>query len=243
MPCALGHREGGPMRAIADLVDLVLARACVACQAWGDPLCAECLRTARESGGRHASWAFGTGYQGIGKAAVLAHKRHGVRSLGKPLGLLLADAVRHVCPSPMDIALVPIPSHREALRARGQDTVRAIAGCAARTLHDDGYRAEVIPLLRRPMERPSLAGANRAQRQHIVHGAFANNGFTASPVVIVDDVLTTGATLREAMRTLQARDLRGAAVVAAVLDRSTYDPGDDGDSRRGTRLSSPRFPQ
>jgi predicted amidophosphoribosyltransferase len=208
------------MRWLTDIADLVLARSCVSCQAWGAPLCHSCLVSARHTAGRFDCYAYGTDYRGIGRSAILAHKRQLVRALAAPLGLLLADAIRLLAPMPTSLALVPIPPHREALRIRGQDTVHAVGSAAARELAPLGYGIAVVRALSRQAERPSLAGASRAMREAMVRGAFSQGMYVDRPVIVIDDVLTTGATVREAMRVLAGTDVRGAAVIAAVRSRS-----------------------
>ncbi len=196
------------MRWWTEVADLVLARACVACGQPGTPLCESCHRRARHSVLRRTDAyppiAVGTAYRGIGRTVVLAHKRHLVRALAPALGSFVADAVERVHPEPLTVTLVPIPSHRHAMRVRGQDTVRAITRAAADVLQLRGWSARMQPILVRTDERSSLAGATRAERRALVDGAFRARICPDTPVIVVDDVVASGATLRSALTTLQA---------------------------------------
>jgi predicted amidophosphoribosyltransferase len=191
-----------------EVADLVLARTCVACGQPGPPLCEPCHRQARRSGLRrtdaHPPIAVGTGYRGVGRTVVLAHKRHLVRALAPALGSFVADAVERVQPAPLPVTLVPIPPHRHAIRVRGQDTVRAITQAAADALQSRGWSACMQPILVRTEARASLAGATKAQRRALVEGAFRVRTPPQTPVIVVDDVVASGATLRSALLTLQA---------------------------------------
>lgn len=207
------------MRLVTDIADLVLGRSCVACGEFGPPLCDPCLGRARRIGfqrvGSDLLVAAGTRYQGVGRTVVLAHKRHLIRGLAPALGHLMADAVQRIQPVPIRVALVPVPSHRHAARERGQDTVRAIARAAARVLRSRGWPADVQPLLSRADARASLAGATRAERRRLVAGAFVVQDRINRPVIVVDDVVTSGATMSSAIGALRSAGclvIGGAAV-------------------------------
>jgi predicted amidophosphoribosyltransferase len=84
----------------------------------------------------------------------------------------------------------------------------------------------VVPLLRVVRRPEDQAGLDAAARARNLHGRFAARGGRVVPqqhrVVLVDDVITTGATLREAQRALEATGTRpvGAAAVAATRRRA-----------------------
>jgi predicted amidophosphoribosyltransferase len=196
------------MRLVTEIADLVLGRACVACADFGPPLCDPCLSHARRSGfcrvGADPLIAAGTRYHGVGRTVVLAHKRHLIRGLAPALGCLIADAVARIQPTSMALTLVPVPSHRSAARERGQDTVRAIARAAVTELRSRGRPADMQPLLARADARASLAGSTRAERRVLVAGAFAARMRINSPVIVVDDVVTSGATMGSAIEALRS---------------------------------------
>lgn len=201
-------RNGPGMRLVTEIADLVLGRACVACADFGPPLCDPCLSLARRSGfvrmGAEPLIATGTRYHGVGRTIVLAHKRHLIRGLAPALGCLIADAVARIQPTGIALTLVPVPSHRRAARERGQDTVRAITSAAVSELRSRGRSADVQPLLVRADARASLAGATRVERRMLAAGAFVARGRINSPVIVVDDVVTSGATMSAAIDALRS---------------------------------------
>ena len=122
-------------RLIDACVDLVLSRACAGCQVLGTTLCPNCWAAMAQQVGLHpmrTPWPVATGarYENLAKAAIIAHKEHGVRSLTAPLGTLLAGAIATLTRGPT--LLVTIPPHRRSVQARGADTALLIAQRAAR---------------------------------------------------------------------------------------------------------------
>jgi predicted amidophosphoribosyltransferase len=155
----------------------------------------------------------GARYQGPVRRAIVSHKEHGHLSLVSPLARLLVAAIGQ-----QDVAMIaPVPSLRTAVRARGQDhsrrLARAAAGISESTL--------VTPLrwVRRGVDQ---SGLSVERRQGNVHGGMAA-ALAASDgrLWLVDDIVTTGATIDEAVRALMASGwtVAGVAVVATVERR------------------------
>ena len=126
------------------------------------------------------------------------------------------------------LVLVPVPSRPATVRARGHDPMRAVTARTARLLRASGYVALARPLLR---QRPGVldqsgldAGrraANLAGSMHCPSPALGRlaRRLPEARVVVCDDVLTTGATAREAQRALEAVGLPVVAVAAVAATR------------------------
>lgn len=166
---------------------------------------------------------------------VLAHKERGVHSLATPLGEVLAHVVLGALPADRrapELWLVPVPSHPAVVRARGHDPVLRITRRAAHELRRRGTRAVVRPLLRvvgRPLDQSGLGAAGR---QANLEGRFrgrrpAPAGSTAT-IVLVDDVITSGATLREAQRALQEQRWSPCLAVTLAATRRRLGVPDSG---------------
>ncbi len=216
-------------RLAADVVDLILGRTCVACQTPGPGWCPACLALVRGRAGIvrvpavDVSVATAIRYDGVGRRVILDYKERGHRALARPLGVLLADAVLvHVASRPgRRLALVPVPGHRGA--TRGFDALGAVVSAARRTLAAAGHDAVVTRLLRPGARHAPLKRLGRQERFRGIEGAFlpvkVRKSIEDELVLIVDDVVTSGATLAEATRVLRRVGVRvdGSATVAAAL--------------------------
>jgi len=164
-------------------------------------------------------------YAGPVRAALLAYKERGRRSLAEPLGQRLALALLALPGRLGSLTdrdgcwwLVPVPSRRSAAARRGGQHVQALAACAAAVLAAGGQPAAVAPALRMaPGVRDSVGLAAVARRQNVagrvlLHGAGIPP--PRVPVVLVDDVLTTGATAAECTVVLERARVQVHAIVA-----------------------------
>ncbi|MFE9634726.1 ComF family protein [Streptomyces sp. NPDC006463] len=166
-------------------------------------------------------------YEGPVRAVLLAHKERGALPLAGALGAALAAAVRAGgAGAGEEVALVPVPSARRQVRARGHDPARRIAFAAAGRLRRAGVPARVAPVLRLRRAVADQAGLGARQRRENLSGALevCRGGARltgGAVVVLVDDLITTGATLAEAARALRAADPGGVAGLRAAVVAAT----------------------
>ncbi|WP_406130535.1 ComF family protein [Streptomyces canus] len=111
------------------------------------------------------------------------------------------------------VLLVPVPSARRAVRARGHDPARRIALAAAGELRRAGMPARVVAVLRQRRRVADQSGLNSRQRLDNLAGALTvvpggGRLLAEGLVVLVDDLMTTGASLTEAARAVREARVR-----------------------------------
>jgi predicted amidophosphoribosyltransferase len=165
-----------------------------------------------------------TTYDGAVRAMLLDFKERGAVGLAGPLGEPLARAVLAVAPGRQTpLLLVPAPSSAAAVRRRGDHVVRLLAEHAARRLRLGGRPVRVADVLRQSRPVADSASLSAQDRARNLAGGLAvrrslERRVRGAAVVIVDDLVTTGATLTEAAAGLTRA---GARVVGAAAIAST----------------------
>jgi len=209
-------------------LDLVVPQECAGCAQPGRVWCRQCASACATPPKRVAEgirlWA-ACEHAGPAGRGVVAFKDAGVRRMAGPLATLLAGAVGTALGDAgtsggVPVWLVPIPTRRSAVRARGSDHMSVLAGRAARVLRRAGVAANRCPGLVHVRASSDQVGLTRNQRIANVQGSLRALELPPGVVVIVDDVTTTGATVREAIRAM-TRAGRPVACAAAV----TWSPG------------------
>ncbi|MDA8326079.1 MAG: ComF family protein [Nitrospiraceae bacterium] len=168
-----------------------------ACAICGEPLpsehaihCGPCLE---DRPAYTKAFTFGL-FEGALKEAIHNYKFAPARRLSAPLaGMLLARGL------PPVHAVTAVPLSKKRLLERGFNQSMLIGRHIAKS-----SGAELLPhALRKVKETPPQAGLNRKERAHNLRGAFrANDRFDDMTILLIDDVITTGATVRECSKTL-----------------------------------------
>ena len=223
----------------SDLVCLLLPTACPGCGLPDVPLCGACraslLGAPHPAGplsvpGAPAVWCVGA-YAGELRHVLLAWKDGGRHDLAPvvagALTTLVGDALRREAARPL--LLVPAPSGRAAVRRRGADLLAQATTRAATSWRRRGARVSVAPVLRQGRGVVDQAGLSTSARWGNVEGSFRvsrSARVRGRACLLVDDVVTTGATLAEGRRVLEAAgaDVVGAVAVAAT-PRLVVPPG------------------
>ncbi|MEO6942098.1 MAG: phosphoribosyltransferase family protein [Terrimesophilobacter sp.] len=200
--------------AILDALAVLFPVDCAGCEAPDRVLCPACFALFRgpvveQVTASGVSVASAARYEGVVRAVLLAVKEKARTDAARRLGSAFRSAINHAASgSTSGVEVCPIPSSRDALRRRGFSPVevllRAAGLRAARVLRHTGSVVE-----------QKLLG--RSERESNLHGSFSARGsLVGRRFVIVDDILTTGATIGEAARAIRAAggDVAGAATLA-----------------------------
>jgi ComF family protein len=170
-----------------------------------DLLCGACRADPPAFDGVRAGGLFG------GPLADAIHRlKYGNHpALARPLGTWLAA----VAPPPAGAAIVSVPLARGRRVLRGYDQAALLADALARAA--GLRRCRVRGALRRVRETPPQVGRTRAERSRNVARAFeATPALAGRDVVLVDDVVTTGATADAAARAVKEAGARSVVVLA-----------------------------
>ena len=186
---------------------MLLPASCPVCGRKGSVLCKGCAAALRPAppGVVPALLA----YDGAGRALVTALKYRNQRGALR----LVGQALARQAPSGGVDAVTWAPTTPARRRARGFDQAELLARAVARQL-----RCACLPLLRRPPGRPQTG---RSRRERLDGPAFAVRAPVPRRILLVDDVVTTGATLRAAAAALRQA---GAAEVTLLALAATPDP-------------------
>jgi ComF family protein len=162
-------------------------------------------------------------YEGVLRQLIHIFKFEGVRTLQRPLGALLAQALPRE--SSFD-AIVPMPLHWRRRWQRGFNQSELLAREIARK-----WGVPVRALVRRKRATAPQAGLTSAQRRKNVEGAFEvkkGRRLKGMRLLLIDDVLTTGATASACARALKRAGAAQVTFLAlARRDRRALEASND----------------
>ncbi len=236
------------MSALARLLDLIVPSTCAGCELPGPIICSACADALRPGTGIPCAtcghpWPVAVArcaecpaplltvrhlcrYDDTARAVISSLKDRGRTAVAPELARLMAAAI----PAPPEgVPLVPVPLADRRRRRRGFNQAELLARELGRL-----WGRPVHAPLRRVDGGPPQRGASRSDRTRQVRGAFsvdASAPVTRGAAILVDDVLTTGATLGACARALRRGGWArvGAVVVAraeATADGSAVSDGD-----------------
>jgi ComF family protein len=199
------------------VLDLLLPPACAGCGRFGDLICPSCASSFRPASAPDDRFAAPDAGLVVGDALVLAvaafaHtgqlrralqrlKYGGSGRIADPLARAAAPALEGLTALSGRIPLVPVPVHAARLRQRGYNQAALLAASLARA-----SGLPVLDLLERRRATARQHGLGKAARLHNLQGAFqVRHGARPPPaVILVDDILTTSATLEACAQVLLA---------------------------------------
>lgn len=154
-------------------------------------------------------------YAGARRQAIVGMKDRGRADLIAPLAGALACGVHRLLTwglLDVPLTIVPAPTRRSAARRRGGDPVTRMATAAV----EKHPGITVVPALRMKAVARDSAGLGTAERERNIRGRVVLRRPVQGEVLLVDDIVTTGATACESVRVLRTAGIHVAAVLAVA---------------------------
>lgn len=218
------------------LLDLIFPKECLGCQTQGTYLCQDC-KAILEIFGFHQKQKFGplddlyfaTTYEKpLIKKLIFAFKYEGTKELKKDLANLILDHFQLLDNKPSflkdkkDYLILPIPLSQKKLKLRGFNQAKELAKELSQSLKIPLF-SDVLIKIKENLPQVKLS---EKERQENVKGVFLVKNpekIFQKKILLVDDVFTTGATLKEAARVLKESGAK--KVIGIVIARAK--PGED----------------
>ena len=202
------------MALIHELSQLIFPQRCIGCMQLGPTICSQCRLSWHPHIYRtHVDSLLVTSsilYSPIAARILVAAKESNQRSAD----ILIIDAIRHILENykgdTTNLTFIPMPSSKNAMRKRGRNFMEFV--CEEL---DISY-SNILFHQRRVQDQ---SGLNAQERRLNLVGAFALEKSVRiyGDIVLIDDVVTTGSTLREARRALSAGGLQVSAAITACV--------------------------
>ena len=207
------------MKSLLSIQELIFPSRCIGCSALGLTICSTCRRHWHPH--IYRTWSQCTphfpiysaiAYSPIAGKVILAAKENGLSSADNLITGALMHALRYCIKEQGQGFLVPIPSRRTVARLRGR---QFITDLSHKLSEDSGLPTyENLRHTRAVRDQSSLDAKNRFTN---INGALISLRYLTGKAFLIDDLVTTGATISEAARALREKGIEVAAAVTACV--------------------------
>ena len=199
---------------IKDFTDLISQKYCFYCGKIEEVICAECIMFQINNPKMHFINNIPVlslmKNDHIITSLIVAYKDQGVSTLKEPFARILSFGLKHFSKH-KNMKVVNVPSSAKAIQKRGLDPISLMTETAC-LLAGKRFIYEKR-LLINCRERQDQAGLNFQQRKLNTESAFKANFAEIKPVIIVDDLLTTGSSITQSIFALRAKKIKIKACV------------------------------
>ena len=219
------------LKSILSLKDLIYPRFCISCQKYGDFICLKCTaswfvkpRKTKVVGIDHY---FVEDYNEYSARIILASKESGNKIAINLLANAVAKSINFAVLEKKfgaQINLVSIPSQKNIIRSRGRDHISDLISQVIVALSGMGFTAKYLPILSLAKKSKDQSTLNSGERLVNMQNAFiVNNSLNSQDgIFLIDDLITTGASIKEGVRALtEAKITVNGIITACAVGRNS----------------------
>ena len=208
-------RQDYSVSAFAELSQLIFPSRCFGCRVLGPSICSACrsqwhphyYKTKFDALTVHSALV----YTPTASKIILAAKESSLKGADKLIIEAIIHALNRAIPDTTLFRLVPVPSSKASQRRRGRSF---LVDLVSQISQQTGIpMVDCLQLSRRVLDQ---SGLHRDERARNLAGAFILSSRVRGDLILVDDVVTTGATLREAARAVNSQDFQAVGSVTAI---------------------------
>ena len=212
------------------LVNLVYPPKCILCdkKTGNETLCQECKKLWKPFPKKLTDFKFPTyasiRYNRVAMKMVLLAKEEGNRSAQELLATAIRTSItRLISGSDNKISLVPIPTSFKPYRRRGINPILELAMRTCTQMQSNNQEINIAQLLEVRKSLQDQTGLTNLERLRNLAGAFQvksqidSDSYESRRLIVIDDVVASGSTLREAVRALKERNLTVIGAASACF--------------------------
>jgi len=202
------------MKIFNKILAVLFPQKCLGCKKENEILCPDCLLKINRPDTPHLNGIhIASNYQdAVLKKALWMLKYQGVKQLAKPLAQLIKERIWKKLETE-NWLVIPVPLSKNKLRHRGYNQAEMIAGELS-----DNVRADI--LFKKFHTKSQVEVKNKEERLANIIGSFEIKNpekIKGKKIILIDDVLTTGATMREVKKVL--KEAGAKKVIGVVVAR------------------------
>jgi predicted amidophosphoribosyltransferase len=219
------------LKSILSLKDLIYPRFCISCQKYGEFICLKCeaswLVKPRKTKVVGIDHYFVEDYNEYSARIILASKESGNKIAINLLANALARSIKFAVFEKKfrnQINLVSIPSQKNVIRSRGRDHISDLISQVIIDLSGMGFTAKYLPILNLAKKSKDQSTLNSGERLVNMQNAFiVNNSLNSQDgIFLIDDLITTGASIKEGVRALaEAKISVNGIITACAVGRNS----------------------